>query len=356
MSDSAVVPATKEKHGFSVFWVISSIVLIILLTFSGLLNLVLGLMVAALGTSGIESNLSQKKVVQTLGESLNEKDEINSQILVINLKGVITGQDIWSQSSIIPEHIEKQLLQAKKDSKIKAVILKITSPGGEITASDKIYQAVLEFREKTKKPVLAYFDTLAASGGYYIAVATDEIIAHPTCITGSIGVIFSFFQFHELMKEKLGIQYTVIKSGPNKDAGSFARALTEEEKKIFQSMIDEMYERFLEVVTKGRPELAKLSREELVSIADGRIYTAKQALSFNLVDSVDYWNKALERAKVLANISEDEIVQVVTYQQTPSLFQELFGSKTQKPSLVQECSSIIEEYTRPNMYYLWLSK
>lgn len=335
--------SSKESKGYSVFWVIFSIVLLLLLGISFLINLALGVTVAALGAPGTELIGLHKKTIEKRGTG-------DSQILVINLKGVISSQKFLSEAVIHPDSVQKQLKQATDDPKIKAVILKITSPGGEITASDKIYRNILEFREKTKKPVIAYLEGLAASGGYYIAAACDEIIVHPMCITGSIGVIMSFMQFQKLMEEKLGIKYIVIKSGEHKDLGSFARDLTEQEKVIFQEMITEMYERFLEVVTKARPVLAQKSREELLKIADGRIYTGKQAYALGLTDYLDYWEKAVERSCTLAKLDSQNI-EVLSFDELKSLFQEILASQTtQKQSISEEIVSTIWQQGQPQLY------
>lgn len=359
ITNSPTPTVNSPKKGYSVFWLVATLVLLVMLLGSVCMNFGLLVTIATLGASlDIEAGDLNKKVLDKQGDNILQ---IKSQILVIEAQGVITsyGNPLMTNTVISPTVIEKQLKQAEQDDSIKAVILKVVSPGGEVTASDKIYQAILEFRAKSNKPIIAYFETVSASGGYYISCGCDEIIAHPTCITGSIGVIFSFFQAQELMEEKLGIQYVVFKSGAHKDIGSFAREMTDSDKKIFQDMLDEIYGRFLEIVLKARPELAKLDQTDhaaVLNIADGRIYTAKQALNLKLIDSIGLWPDAIKRSIALAKIGND--YQVIKFQQKKSLMQELMETQTanKQPSISQEVANIVENYTRPQLYYMWTGK
>lgn len=346
-------PKKDKDGGANAFWIVATVLLLFALLVSGFIIFSLLMVVGTMGGTIDMAGELNKKVVESHGDYQLRQ---YSQILVIKAKGVITSYASMMADNIIsPDDIEKQLKQAAEDDNIKAVILQVNSPGGEITASDKIYQAILEFRTKTKKPIIAYFDTVSASGGYYISCGCDEIVAHPTCITGSIGVIFSFFQMQDLMENKLGIRHVVIKSGDHKDLGSFSRPMTDAEKQILQDMLNEMYLRFLDdVVLKARPELAKLPREEILKIADGRIYTAKQAKEKYLIDQICYWKDAITRIRELAKIGED--YQLVSYRQQKSLFQEIMETQTQSStkSLSQEVGTVLDHYTRPQLYYMWV--
>lgn len=334
---------TKPKK---FFYVVFSIVLLVIFFFSIIGNLVLGGMLFVVSMDKIEEMPGaahyQKKTFLGKGEN---------DILMISVKGVISSEKFLTEGWVTPEQFQTRLLQAGKDPSIKAVILNINSPGGSVTATDKIHRALLQFREKYKKPIVAYFDSVAASGGYYLASACEQIISHPTCITGSIGVIMSYLQMQDLLENKLGIKQMVVKSGAHKDIGSFSRPTTEEEKKILQGIVDEMYERFLTVVQEGRPKLKELKREELLTIADGRIYTGKEAKELGLVDKVGYFEDAIEVACELGRIMKDNY-RIVVYQEQKSLIQELLS-----PALEEKNASFVQKLSEnvltPGLYYLW---
>jgi protease-4 len=195
--------------------------------------------------------------------------------------------------------VREELEKASGDRKLKAVVLKINSPGGTVTTSDILFQELDGFRRRTKLPVVAVMMDVAASGGYYIALAADTIVAHPTTVTGSIGVIMVTVNADGLL-QKIGVTAAAIKSGPFKDMGSPLRTLTPEERAIFQSVIDELYGQFVGKVAERR----KVSLETAKKLGDGRIYTAQQALA----DRIGYIPDALEVARQAAGVSEARIV------------------------------------------------
>jgi protease-4 len=199
--------------------------------------------------------------------------------------------------------VREELEKASGDRKLKAVVLKINSPGGTVTTSDILFQELDGFRRRTKLPVVAVMMDVAASGGYYIALAADTIVAHPTTVTGSIGVIMVTVNADGLL-QKIGVTAAAIKSGPFKDMGSPLRTLTPEERAIFQSVIDELYGQFVGKVAERR----KVSLETAKKLGDGRIYTAQQALADKLVDRIGYMPDALEVARHAAGVSEARIV------------------------------------------------
>lgn len=242
-------------------------------------------------------------------EEVTVSGEGRDKVAVVDLTGVILGESGVTLFGLSPlesmvDWVEAQLDKAAEDGNVKAVVLRINSPGGTVTASDIIYQSVRRYKAKAKVPVVATFLDLAASGGYYVAMATDEIVAHPTTVTGSIGVIVQNTNVTGLY-DKLGLVPQVVKSGRYKDIGSATRPPTPEERAIVQSVVDDMFERFLAVVQEGRPGLA---RERLRALADGRIYTADQALANGLVDRVGYMQDAVEAAKTRAGIKEARVV------------------------------------------------
>lgn len=235
------------------------------------------------------------------------------KVLVMDISGVISAEERGGALSLREKPnlialIREQLDLASEDRNIRSVILRINSPGGDVTACDIINHEISNFRKKRKNtPIIAELMDVAASGGYYVAVASDKIVAHPTTVTGSIGVISYNINASGLM-DKIGISDQTIKSGDKKDIGTPLRHMTEDERMILQSVIDSMYERFLDVIVEGRKDLASLDRSELKKIADGRIYTAEQALRLKLIDKVGYLDDAIAMAKESAGIKEATIV------------------------------------------------
>ncbi|MCX8043696.1 MAG: signal peptide peptidase SppA [Desulfobacterota bacterium] len=232
-----------------------------------------------------------------------------SKVLIIAIEGVITTERRRLFAGIDNEpdtvaRVKEEIEKAKSDKKIKALILKINSPGGTVTACDIIHKEILEFKKATGLPVIACLMDTAASGGYYIASAADTIIAHPTTITGSIGVIATKFNVQGLM-QKLGIAEESIKSGDKKDILSPFRSMTPEEQRLMQDIINTLYQKFLDTIIAGRKAL---NREELIPLADGRVFTASQACDAKLVDSVGYMADAITAAKERAGIAEARVV------------------------------------------------
>ena len=207
------------------------------------------------------------------------------KVLLLEIDGVINGADTPSFLGSTPSTIARVrtvLDLARQDPEIKGVLLRIDSPGGTATASEQVYTEILRFKKEKGVPVVAQLLTTAASGGYYIAMAADEVQAHPTTVVGSIGVIFTSMNFAGLM-EKLGIEDQTITGGEFKDIGSPFRPLTAVERAQLQSIVDDLHARFREVVDRGRPEL---DAEQVAALANGRIYSAPQALENGLVDRV----------------------------------------------------------------------
>ena len=201
------------------------------------------------------------------------------KIAIVEIKGVIT------QSSGIIEEIN----QYQEDEGVKAIILRIDSPGGGVGPAQEIHREILKFKLKSKKKVVTSMGSVAASGGYYIACASDLIIANPGTITGSIGVLMEFTNIEELFK-KIGIKGVVLKSGEHKDIGSPFREMTPEEKRIIQEVIDNVHRQFVQAVAEGR----KMDREKVMQIADGRILTGEQAKQIGLVDQIGNLQDAID--------------------------------------------------------------
>ncbi len=235
------------------------------------------------------------------------------KIALIDIEGMITNcRDtslLGSGENPTALAIEK-LQKAAADPLVKAVVVRINSPGGGVTASDIIYREVIKVREGDParrfcpKPVVAAIMDVGASGGYYIACGADEIMAQPTTVTGSIGVVMLTYSGKGLL-DKVGISTDAIKSGPNKDMGSPYKLMDPEERKIFQEMVNEFYGGFIQVVAHSR---AKLTEARIRQLADGRVYTGCQALKLGLVDRIGGLDDALVRAKERANLGAAKVV------------------------------------------------
>lgn len=255
------------------------------------------------------------------------------EILILDLAGVVSieGSQGWfgvGEEGMLVE-LKDRLLAAEDDPRIKAVILRIDSPGGGVTASDLIHHEILKFKKKTKVPVVAMMQDVAASGGFYIAMAADEVYAMPTTITGSIGVITMLPDLQGL-SEKVGFGMRVIKSGANKDLGSPWRALSDQERTIFQTMIDKYYAQFLGIIMASR-EGKGLTKERLAELADGRVFDGKTAAEAKLIDGVTYLDDVIEKTKKLAKIDD---ARVVSYEYPGSYRGNIYArSRTPKPTL-----------------------
>jgi protease-4 len=229
-----------------------------------------------------------------------------NKVLIIDIDGVImnarTSGLLGSGENPVSLFREK-LDEAAEDPCIKAVVLRINSPGGAVTASDIMYQDLVHFRRETHKPVVACMMDVAASGAYYLSMGCDRIFAHPTTVTGSIGVIMSLYNATGLFT-KIGVTSDPIKSGPNKDIGNPARAMTDEERAILQGMVNSFYDQFVQIVVRGR----ELPEERVRALADGRVYTGIDAQKLHLVDEIGYLDDAIQMALDMACIKDATII------------------------------------------------
>lgn len=245
--------------------------------------------------------------------------EGSDKIAVIPVEGVISSADgspLGTEDIATPEGLQDALIQAEEDPDVGAIILEINSPGGGVTESAQMHKDILDFKKSAKKPVIVSMDATAASGGYYIATAADEIVSNSSTITGSLGVIFQLTNVGEAA-EKLGVKQVIVKSGEFKDIGSPFRELEPQERDIFQSLIDESYDEFVQVIVKGRDIPEKKVRE----IADGRIYSGSQAEELNLVDKLGDLETATDLARNRANLDQATIVRYVQAESFADLLQ-----------------------------------
>jgi protease-4 len=314
----------KKRKGWSIFFGI-------LFGLSVLTNIMLFLMVfviVAVVAAGKTSLITEKVLFE--GPRTNK-------IAVINLYGLIESE--------MAEKVTKQIQYASEDGNVKAVILRVDSPGGTISGSDQIYNEILKLRNDSDIPVISFMRGIAASGGYYCSVACDEIIAEPTTITGSIGVIMTYLVFEEFLEGKLGISPVVVKSGQRKDwPSSFQKPSQEQLDYLQNKVIQPAFKRFVNIVSDGR---TMLTAEDVNRLADGSIFAAQEALSERLIDSIGYFENAVQLAKDLAGL---EKAQVVEYYE-PFSFASVFGSSA-KSVLTIDRKRILELST-PQVMYLW---
>lgn len=249
-------------------------------------------------------------------------------VAVIYAEGTIasgTSGSIGGAVGITPERIKADLRRAASDPSVRAVVVRVNSPGGSAVASNEIWKMLKDF----EKPVVFSFGETAASGGYYIACAGKWIVANPDTLTGSIGVITELANVDELAK-KLGIQIVVIKTGPGKDLGNPFRPMTEDEIKLWQAVIDQAFDGFVQVVAEGRG----LPEDKVRQISDGRVYTGRQAKELGLVDQLGYLEDAIDKAGELAGIKGKP--RVVEYKRTLTLMDMLTGFALRTPAISLE--------------------
>jgi protease IV len=270
------------------------------------------------------------------------------KIAVVPVEGTIASADDalgGVQPTVTPEGLADALRQAGQDPSVVAVVLEVNSPGGGVTASDQMHQSILDFRENTNKPVVISMGDVAASGGYYISTAADRIVANETTLTGSLGVIFQFNNFAEAAN-KYGIKLVVIKSGKYKDLGNAFRDLKPEEREIFQSIVDESYSEFVDVISEGRG----IPEDRVREIADGRVYSGTQARELGLVDSFGDLDEAYAIAGRLAG-TKDTLV--VRYIQEPTLTDTLLARLSPSEPQAEQIMDAAGLNLEPKPYYLY---
>ena len=246
------------------------------------------------------------------------------KVLVISIRGTISDapkkQFITTRPSMVQE-VVSQLRKAGKDPEVRAVLLKVNSPGGSVTASDILYNEIVAFKQKTKAKVVVAMMGVAASGGYYISLPADYILAHPTSLTGSVGVLFLRPDVAGLM-DKIGVDVEVSKTGKNKDMGSPFRQATAEEKQIIKGLIDQLGKQFLDRIAEHR----KIDPENLKAISAARIFLANDALKLGMVDSIGYLAEAVSQAKKLADLPEN--AKIVVYRRTEYPDDNIYNTST----------------------------
>jgi len=274
--------------------------------------------------------------------------EGSNKIAVVPVEGAIASADssvAGAQPTVTPEGLEAALDQAADDENVKGIVLEVNSPGGGVTASDQMHDSILEFKEASGKPVVVSMDSIAASGGYYISTAADEIVANEATLTGSLGVIVRLTNFSGLA-DKYGVKQEVMKSGEFKNMGSQFKELTPEEREIFQAIVDQQYEQFVSVIVEGRD----LPEDRVREIADGRVYSGEQAKELGLVDEFGDLELAAGNARERAGVDQATVVRYVQ----PETFSDMLLARLapQEPEAVQimEAAGL---YPTPQLQYLY---
>jgi protease IV len=278
----------------------------------------------------------------------------DAKILMMDVTGFISDESptgvltLGTPPARVPMlvRVREELKKAQKDAKVRALVVRINSPGGTVTASDIIFRELEEFRKATGIPIVASMMDVAASGGYYVALAADTIVAHPTTVTGSIGVIMISLNAEGLL-QKVGLAATAIKSAEHKDMGSPFRPLTADERAIFQSVIDDLQRQFVAKVVERR----KIAPATAAGLADGRIYTAQQALAYHLVDRIGYVADAVAAARQAAQL---ETARVIVYKR-PREYRATYYAKAEAEASSLATLSQLAGLTGagPKFLYLW---
>jgi protease-4 len=266
------------------------------------------IIIAGCGTGAFQVQIVPQK--QNLEETQIKRDKgfgVSDKIAVIDVDGIIVNRrqdSLMSRRDNPVSLFQEKLDKAAADRNVKAVVLRLNSPGGTVGATDMMYHSLREFKRKTRKPVIACMLDLTCSGAYYLACGCDGIVAQPSTVTGSIGTIVQTFSVEGTMK-KIGVKAVAIKSGKMKDMASPLHDLSDEERKVLAQIVENFYEQFLNVVDNGR---TKIDKETIRQLADGRVFTAQQAHEQSLVDRIGYADDAVKWAKTLAGLEKIRLV------------------------------------------------
>jgi protease-4 len=304
----------------------------------GLMILVVGVIIALVFlVSSMGSSFSSDSTVENV-----VREGGNGKIAVIELQGIIShsdSQDVFAAVGPSPTSISDKLDKALEDEDVKGILINMNSPGGEVVASDLIYRKVMETSEE--KPVVTWMSSLGASGGYLVAVGSDKIVAHPNCITGSIGTILEVSNLEELY-DKVGIRTKTFKSGEYKDDEELFDDQEGEAEEIYQGLVDESYEDFVTAVSDGR----EMSKEKVRELADGRVYSGYQAYNNGLVDEVGDMDTAI---KTLEDLVGEKDMKIIEYESPPGFFS---GFSSYQHSIMRELGFEKEDQYSIGLYYL----
>lgn len=312
---AAQPPKPRRGRG----WMITSIILFVLLAFCVLIIFAQAVSRALTFNNGFSSGISAREAGPNLDEYLLKDNDSANKIAVVTVDGIISDSTTDQTGYNMVDVIRAQLDRAKKDRRVKAVILKVDSPGGEVLASDQINRMLVKFQSGPNgKPVICSMGSLAASGGYYISVASRWIVANQMTLTGSIGVIMETINYRGLM-DKIGVEPYVFKSGKYKDMLSGMRSTNEipaGEHAMVQNLVDQTYDQFKNVVVAGRDAAHEKNKNEGRSLAsdwtkyaDGRVLSGTQAYDLGFVDQLGDFQDAVDRAKQIADIHNANLIE-----------------------------------------------
>ncbi|MGA3284899.1 MAG: signal peptide peptidase SppA, partial [Verrucomicrobiota bacterium] len=312
-----ITPPPPAKPHKSRGWMIFAIILLVVLMFSLLINFTQFISHALSFNRSFTTGIT-REVGPRLEECLLKDNDARSKIAVVTVDGIITDHATDPAGNNMVDVIKAQFDRAKADERVKAIILKVDSPGGEVMASDEINKAIKEFQDKANKPVICSMGSLAASGGYYISAPCRWIVANDLTITGSIGVILETLNIRRLM-DKVGVEPDVYKSGKFKDMLSGLRSTNEippEERAMVQKLINDTYDKFKSVVRDGRAQAHALNKKDGKPLAlnwedyaDGRVLSGTDALKYGFVDQLGDFNDAVKTAKKIAGIPKANLVE-----------------------------------------------
>jgi protease-4 len=261
-------------------------------------------------------------------QTYREGDTEQGKLAVLSINGIIQGGNTGLSDTDVYNHevFLNELEDAFSDPNTRGVLIRVNSPGGGVYESTEVYSKISTLKEKYKKPYVVYMEQLAASGGYYVSLPADAIYANQNTLTGSIGVIISTINYNKLA-ENLGVEEVVFKSGPNKDMLNPMREMTPEEAAIMKSITDESYQDFLQAFMKER----EIGREEALKLADGRIYTARQAKAASIIDEIGSLDQAIDGLAKLANLKKPKVIEYKNKPLTP--YEKLIGLAELGPNL-----------------------
>jgi len=316
----------------------------------------LGLLLLAPALSGCAVIFADLNPFAARPEELEEhvvSGEGRDKIVLIDISRVISAQEregtlgLTKHESMVAR-VRQELQQAADDDRVKALVLRINSPGGTVTASDVLHHEVRAFAAHRRTPVIAQLMDLGTSGAYYVALAADEIVAHPTTVTGSIGVVLFGINLEGLL-DKIGVRNQTLKAGTHKDIGSPLRKMSPDEERILQTILNDMRDRFVQLVRERRPHA---SGAPLAAATDGRVITAGQALEAGLIDRIGYLEDALAMARARAGI---ERARVIMYRRPSEFAETIYSRATTAPPQVNLINLDLAALglREPAFMYLW---
>jgi protease-4 len=356
-----ITPPPPPKSRKSRGWMIFAIILLVVLMFSLLINFTQFISHALNFNRNFTTGITHE-VGPRLEECLLKDNDADDKIAVVRVDGIITSSIADQAGNSLVDVIKAQLNRAKKDKHVRAVILKVDSPGGEVLASDEINRAIKEFQDKSKKPVVCSMGSLAASGGYYISAPCRWIVANQLTLTASIGVIMETVNYRGLMN-KVGVEPVVYKSGKFKDMLSGMRTTNEipaEEHAMVQDLISQTYRQFTNIVVAGRGaahDINKTDGSALISnwadYADGRVLSGADALKYGFVDQLGDFDDAVKTTEKIARISKANLVEYrERYDFTD--FLSMFSQSSKAPDIKLDLGVDIPKLQAGERYFLWL--